>query len=303
MSNTLATDRVFLSLSVPFGPERETELEKSLLRDGCREPIIVWDGVIIDGYKRYRICSAEAIDFSVKEMDFPSEEEAVSWVCRRRIPEHPKHSVPYRYLVGRLYNAQKRIYREVRKQPEDIRTVQLNPDWDRVSYYIAEEFDLNHATIENHGSYATWLEQIADKAWPLFKAILSGTIAATRKEIRSYAEMDVNQLTDLSKNRWGLENDKESALRIRERRRRRDTDPRILTNEIPLTVGVKEMPAYDPDMELRGLTLTIPTCIMAINRVRKKINQGTELGKAQLTQSLTKLKAEIDDLLGVIEHG
>lgn len=301
MSNTLVTNRVFLSLSVPFEPERERELEKSLLQDGCREPIITWDGVIVDGYKRHHICAAEAIEFSVEEMDFPSEEEAISWVCRRRIPEYPKHSVPYRYLVGRLYNAQKRIYREIRKQPEDMRTIQLNPDWDRVSYYIAEEFGLNHATIENHGTYATWLEQIADKAWPLFKAILSRTIAATRKEIRSYAEMDVNQLTDLCRNRWGLENDKESALRIRERRRRREPETRA--NEIPLTVGVKEMPAYDPDMELRGLTLTIPTWIMAIARVRKKIDQATDPGKAQLAQSLSKLEAEIDDLLGVIEHG
>ena len=113
--------------------------------------------------------------------------------------------------------------------------------------------------------------------------------------------MDVNQLTDLCRNRWGLENDKESALRIRERRRRREPETRA--NEIPLTVGVKEMPAFDPDMELRGLTLTIPTWIMAIARVKKKIGQSTNNGKAQLAQSLTKLKAEIDDLLGVIEHG
>ena len=301
MSNTLVTDRVFLSLSVPFGTEREKELEKSLLWDGCLEPIIAWDGVIIDGYKRYRICTAEAIDFSIKEMDFLSEEEAVSWVCRQRIPEYPKHSIPYRYLVGRYYNAQKRIYREVRTQPEDVRTIQLNPEWDRVSYYIAEEYNLHHATIENHGAYAIWLEQISNKALPLFNAILSGTIATTRKEIRSYAEMDVNQLTDLCRNRWGLENDKESALRIRERRKRRE--PEIRANEIPLTVGVKEMPAYDPDMELRGLTLTIPTWIMAISRVRKKIDQSTDQGKAQLAQSLTKLEAEIIDLLGVIEHG
>ena len=61
MSNTLVTNRVFLSLSVPFEPERERELEESLLQDGCREPIITWNGVIIDGYKRYHhICAAEA---------------------------------------------------------------------------------------------------------------------------------------------------------------------------------------------------------------------------------------------------
>ena len=113
--------------------------------------------------------------------------------------------------------------------------------------------------------------------------------------------MDVNQLTDLCRSKWGLENDKESALRIRTRRQQRE--PENHTNEIPLTVRVKEMPAYDPDMELRGLTLTIPTWIMAITRVRKRINQATDNGKMQLAQSLTRLEAEIDDLLGVIGHG
>ena len=53
MNNVLLTDRVFLSLSVPLQPEQERELEESLLLDGCREPIITWNGVIIDGHKRY----------------------------------------------------------------------------------------------------------------------------------------------------------------------------------------------------------------------------------------------------------
>ena len=52
------------------------------------EPVVVWNGVIIDGYKRYRICTAEGIDFEYREMQFPSEEEAVSWVCRKRIPQY-----------------------------------------------------------------------------------------------------------------------------------------------------------------------------------------------------------------------
>ena len=112
MNNVLLTDRVFLSLSVPLQPEQERELEESLLLDGCREPIITWNGVIIDGHKRYHFCSAEGIEYSTEEMDFLSAEEAISWVCRKHIPKYGKKSVPYRYLVGRFYKAQKEIYRE-----------------------------------------------------------------------------------------------------------------------------------------------------------------------------------------------
>ena len=78
MNNVLLTDRVFLSLSVPLQPEQEKELEESLLQDGCREPIITWNGVIIDGHKRYHFCSAEGIEYSTEEMDFLSTEEAIS---------------------------------------------------------------------------------------------------------------------------------------------------------------------------------------------------------------------------------
>ena len=56
MNNVLLTDRVFLSLSVPLQPEQERELEESLLLDGCREPIITWNGVIIDGHNGCQLC-------------------------------------------------------------------------------------------------------------------------------------------------------------------------------------------------------------------------------------------------------
>ena len=78
MNNVLLTDRVFLSLSVPLQPEQERELEESLLLDGCREPIITWNGVIVDGHKRYHFCSAEGIEDSTEEMNFLSTEEAIS---------------------------------------------------------------------------------------------------------------------------------------------------------------------------------------------------------------------------------
>jgi len=301
MNNVLLTDRVFLSLSVPLQPEQEKKLEESLLQDGCRDPIITWNGVIIDGHKRYHFCLAEGIEYFTEEMDFPTKEEAVSWVCRKHIPNYGKKSVPYRYLVGRLYKAQKKIYRDIRKQPEDMRVIQLNPDWDRVSYYVAEELKLNHATIESHGAYAAAMEQIADKEWSLFEAILSETVMASRRNILEYAAMDIKQLEEMCRDRWNIDHDDRSAIRIRTRRKRREqVEPE---NEIPLSVGIKEMPTYDPDMEINGLSLTIPTWIIAMNRVKKKTDQATDNGKAQLARSLIKLRDEIDELLEDIGHG
>ena len=38
-------------------------LTKSLLSEGWRDPLVVWEGVIVDGHTRYRICRENDIPF------------------------------------------------------------------------------------------------------------------------------------------------------------------------------------------------------------------------------------------------
>ena len=56
MNKMLKMDEMFLRLSIPSPPEQDSGLERSLMREGCKEPITTWNGVIIDGHKRYRFC-------------------------------------------------------------------------------------------------------------------------------------------------------------------------------------------------------------------------------------------------------
>lgn len=295
MKRMLKTDRDFLSLSIPLLPEQEMELEKSLMRDGCREPIIVWNGVIIDGHKRYRICEDECIEYEVEELTFSSAAEAVSWVCRRKIPEQVRMSTAYRYLVGKLYLAQKQIFHEEQKLPESSRTVKLDAEVSRVSHLVGNELNLNRATVERFGMRANDLDQIAEKDWQLFEALLSGKAHLTFKEMKEYAAMSERKLRELCKTKWNLDEARDKSEKIRNRNKKENVvEPAM---EIPLSVKIKEMPAYDPDMEVRGLTLTIPAWITAIGRVEKKTGQATDMAKVQLSQSLTALRDKIDALL------
>ena len=71
----------------------------------------------------------------------------------------------------------------------------------------------------------------------------------------------------------------------------------------PLEMGIKEMPVFDPDMEFRGLALTIPTWMNAIARTRAKtdIDSVSEPTKAQLAIILRRLEEQITQTLEVIE--
>ena len=52
----LIIDPEFESLVPPLSQEEYSQLEANILRDGCRDPITIWDNVILDGHNRYKIC-------------------------------------------------------------------------------------------------------------------------------------------------------------------------------------------------------------------------------------------------------
>ena len=71
-------------------PLQEMELEiltQSLLAEGCRDPLVVWEetGELVDGHNRYRICRENNIPFAVTEISFSSLGEAIAWSIRNQI--------------------------------------------------------------------------------------------------------------------------------------------------------------------------------------------------------------------------
>ena len=83
---------------------------------------------------------------------------------------------------------------------------------------------------------------------------------------------------------------------IEDRKSMRQTEE---ANPIPLSIGIKEMPAFNPDMELQGLTLTMPTWMMAMDRAvrRSDMTQVSGNAKAELRAALMKLDEQIKTTL------
>ena len=80
----LKTRRLFADLIPPLSIEERGELENSIMDEGCRDAICVWDGVIVDGHNRYEICKRRGRAFRVKEMHFANDDEAVAWIIRNQ---------------------------------------------------------------------------------------------------------------------------------------------------------------------------------------------------------------------------
>lgn len=65
---------------IPLTNEKFAALEDDILRNGCIQPIIVWNGTIVDGHNRYAICQKHGIPFKTVEHDFADMTEARLWI-------------------------------------------------------------------------------------------------------------------------------------------------------------------------------------------------------------------------------
>jgi hypothetical protein len=49
-------DEEFKSLLPELDPITYSALEENIIQNGCRDAIVLWRGILIDGHNRYRIC-------------------------------------------------------------------------------------------------------------------------------------------------------------------------------------------------------------------------------------------------------
>ena len=68
------------SLLPPLTSEEYRTLEESLLVDGCRDPLIVWNNILVDGHNRLEICAKHGINYSVEEIQAGSIEDIKIWI-------------------------------------------------------------------------------------------------------------------------------------------------------------------------------------------------------------------------------
>lgn len=89
----LKIDPEFQQLIPPLGVEELQQLEANIRQDGCRDPLVVWNGILIDGHNRYEICTAKKIAFQVVEKKFDNRSLVIEWIIRNQFGR--RNLVPY----------------------------------------------------------------------------------------------------------------------------------------------------------------------------------------------------------------
>jgi len=170
----LKTRRLFADLIPPLSIEERGELENSIMDEGCRDAICVWNGVIVDGHNRYEICKRRGRAFRVKEMDFANDAEAVAWIIRNQFARRNLTAMQRAELALRMKDAiaEEAKQRQIRKPKSVVPTLAQQKEG-KTRDELAKIAGVSHGTIAK-------VEKIVAKAAP-------EVVEATRK-----GEMSIN---------------------------------------------------------------------------------------------------------------
>jgi hypothetical protein len=70
----------------PLTPEEYQSLERSILAEGCRDALVLWGEVLVDGHNRYAICQAHGLPFqTIKSTLFKSMEDVHLWMIDQHL--------------------------------------------------------------------------------------------------------------------------------------------------------------------------------------------------------------------------
>jgi len=81
----ITIDSEFQSLIPPLLPNEFKQLEANICRDGCQEPLTIWNGVLVDGHSRYNICQKHGFEFEITQVQFESRDHAMAWIDERQL--------------------------------------------------------------------------------------------------------------------------------------------------------------------------------------------------------------------------
>jgi len=167
----LQINEKFKRLLDPLTQDELDGLEQSILVDGCRDPLVVWNGVLVDGHNRYKICTEYDIPFNVVEMDFDDEQAAFYWIISNQLARRNITPEQVKYLRGKRYNEEKLTQgtnnQYIQAKGESGQFVHFQNEAEvpkqTTAQALADEYGVNEKTIRRDAQFATSVDTLADK--------------------------------------------------------------------------------------------------------------------------------------------
>lgn len=274
----LTVDPEFQGKIPPLTDDEYRQLEENILTAGeVYEPIVVWNGIIVDGHNRYKIiCSHPEIKWHIREMQFADKWEAFDWMYKNQLGRRNLTDEQRTYLLGKLYEARKQAHGGDRKSSDQIGHLIHG----RIKEKIAEEQGVGQGTVQRAEHFAKGIDAIREQEPELAENILTAKKKVNKTDVAKLAkakeEDRPNIIAELKRNKPRVvktkeerEEDKKLSERLSENVNRMRSGGKVEATADDLISMVQDL----ADASLASLKSILGTHIDIVNENKKDISE------------------------------
>ena len=197
--SALKIDPEFQGKIPPLNAEEEHILEQNMIQERrLLNPLIIWNGYILDGHSRYRILKNHPeITFEVKEIQLPDRYAALAWICQNQLGRRNLDPERRKFLMGKAYENEKLSIGAPIGNQNGLKQCVQNEHIElasRTCEKIAKRNGVAPSTVRRAERYAKGVDAAETAVPGAMEEILSGHIKATDAEITALAKMPKEEI-------------------------------------------------------------------------------------------------------------
>jgi ParB-like chromosome segregation protein Spo0J len=81
----VVVDAEFRGMIPPLSREEYKLLEEDIIANGCRDAIVLWKGIVLDGHNRLQVCQEHGLPYRTVQVDLPDREAAMLWMAKNQL--------------------------------------------------------------------------------------------------------------------------------------------------------------------------------------------------------------------------
>lgn len=180
----------------PLHADEFSQLEANILKEGCREALLIWEVdqsegdiekgqyILVDGHNRFRICSKHQLDFRIHLISFPGLTEVKDYMIDNQLGRRNLSPEQISYLRGQKYNTQKLAkgkYERTEHKGQNVPYESGISTADR----LAAQFNVSQKTIKRDAEFAAGLDMLPSEKK---REVLSGKVKVRKSDIQALAK-------------------------------------------------------------------------------------------------------------------
>lgn len=202
MEFNLIIDPKFQDKIPPLTDDEFRQLEENIVEAGeIYEPIVVWNGVIVDGHNRYKIAQMHPeVKWTTRSVEFADEWAAYDWMYRNQLGRRNVTDEQRTYMIGKMYEARKKSVGNTTKARNADGTFQLGQNGpngedgrqtkDGTAGEIANELKVGTNTVKRAEKFAKGVDALREVSPEAADKVLRGEAKVTKGEVANIAGAD-----------------------------------------------------------------------------------------------------------------